>query len=178
MNWPRFLRCAMPVALLLLAGCYTVAERDGARIYTSVTWVPMALFLLGIALAWAGVQLLRGGKPQRDGSRQVLGALLAIVGPPLGIVVPFIMLQNKVIVDDRHFVVQDFFLWFEHDDVAYDGILAARIRSDARKHTLELAMKSGPARSIVVKNAFREAWPDVADRLRQRGFDLPLQVPG
>lgn len=46
------------------------------------------------------------------------------------------------------------------------------------KYTLELTMKDGPARSIVVKNAFKEAWPEVARQLKARGFvHLPEQLP-
>jgi len=165
---------------VLLAGCYAVSEQDGVKTYAFAGWVPAVLFLSGLAAGYGGVQAFRFWN-------RSVGVWLVIAAVLFGILVPVMILLNKVTVDDRHFVVQDVYLWFlEHNDVAYDDVLGARLAAERTrsrggentKYTLELTMKAGPAKSIAVKNAFTEAWPEVARHLRGRGFDnLPDRLP-
>jgi hypothetical protein len=48
----------------------------------------------------------------------------------------------------------------------------------SEEYTLELTMKAGAPQGIVVKNALKEAWPEVARRLRAHGFqNVPETLP-
>jgi hypothetical protein len=176
----RVIADVLPVILLAVAGCYTMDERDGVKTYAFAGWVPACVALVGLAIIGAGVLALRR-------SRRGMGILLIVVGVFFGVLVTGLILYNRVSVDDRHLVVRDFYLSPEYHDVVFDEILSARLDSqrirtrsgETMKYTLELTMKGGgPFQSIVVKNALREAWPEVAKQLRARGFNnLPEQLP-
>ncbi len=170
-----------PVLLLALAGCYTMREHEGGKTYSVAWWFPLTMALAGLVFLGLGIRAFRRfHKP--------IGILLMIFGPFLTLAVPPMMLLNKVTVDDQHFEVVDCFLWnLERNYVVYDEVLGARLdilktqtqsAGEVKKYTLELTMKNGQPQSIVVKNAFKEAWPEVARQLRARGFTrLPEQLP-
>jgi hypothetical protein len=172
---------AAPGALLLLTGCYTISEDGNSRTYTFAFWVVGLVALVGVAFLAASVlSFRRWNKP--------LGVLLAIAGVLFAVAIPVMLLLNRVTVDDKHLEVRDIFLWnVEHHSVNFDDVTAAnlsvqktqtRSAGQVTKYNLQLLMKNGPQQIIVVKNALKAAWPDVARQLRARGNrDLPETLP-
>jgi hypothetical protein len=158
-----------------------MSEDGGTKTYSVALWIPALVALVGLALLAAGVlSFRRWNRP--------LGVLLMIVGPILTLCVPVMMLLNKVTVDDKHLEVRDIFLWnVEHHYVNFDDVTGANLsvqRTQTRsagqvtKYNLQLIMKNGPSQTIVVKNALRAAWPEVARQLRARGHgELPETLP-
>ncbi len=158
-----------------------MSEHDGVKTYSVALWVPGLVALAGLAVLGLGVLVFRRWhKP--------LGVLLMVVGPVLAVAVPAMMFLNKVVVDDKHFEVVDCFLWnIERHDVAYDDVRLAylqvekkqtRSAGEVKKYTLTLTMKNGGSQNIVVKNALKTAWPELARQLRAHGQkDVPESLP-
>jgi hypothetical protein len=168
---------AVAAAAFVAAGCYDRVPSGDEVVYTFQPWIALTIGGASLAVAAAGVFLVRRAK-------RPLGVTLILVGVLVfAVLCPGAFHDRVVIGPDRLYLTTGF--WFAPNerevrlaDVerASVEVVVWRRRFGPQKHYyLNCRLKSGRVESFPVGDLMKRAYPEIIETIRKK--NIPLYIP-